>query len=96
MFRPGYYKTLGFSKGVSETEKKRQKEEREKEQALTQELGENAELVEIIIAKNRNGKTGSVPLLFFKNFGRFDNPSEDYEKRLRMIREQHGSSDIEE
>ena len=96
MYRPGYYKTLGFSKGVSETEKKRQKEEREKEQALTQEMGENAELVEIIIAKNRNGKTGSVPLLFFKNFGRFDNPSEDYEKRLRMIREQHGSSDIEE
>ena len=96
MYRPGYYKTLGFGRNVSETDKKRQKEEREKEQALTREMGENAELVEIIIAKNRNGKTGSVPLLFFKNFGRFDNPSDDYEQRLRMIREQHGVADIEE
>ena len=96
LYRPGYYKTLGFSRGGSETDKKRMKEERDKEQALTQEMGENAELVEVIIAKNRNGKTGTVPLLFFKNFGRFDNPSEDYEQRLRMIREQHGATDIED
>jgi hypothetical protein len=52
--------------------------------------------VEIIIAKNRNGKTGIVPLLFFKNFGRFDNPSEDYESRLKQIRQEHGAPDIED
>jgi replicative DNA helicase len=96
MYRPGYYKNLGFSKNVSQDEKKRFKEEREKVEALTKEIGEYAELVEIIVAKNRNGKTGIVPLLFFKNFGRFDNPSEDYENRLRQIRQEHGAPDIEE
>ena len=96
MYRPGYYKNLGFSKNVSQDEKKRFKEEREKVEALTKEIGEYAELVEVIIAKNRNGKTGIVPLLFFKNFGRFDNPSEDYESRLKMIRQEHGAPDIEE
>jgi replicative DNA helicase len=96
MYRPGYYKNLGFSKNVSQDEKKRFKEEREKVEALTKEVGEYAELVEIIIAKNRNGKTGIAPLLFFKNFGRFDNPSEDYESRLKQIRQEHGAPDIEE
>jgi replicative DNA helicase len=96
MYRPGYYKNLGFSKNVSQDEKKRFKEEREKVEALTKEIGEYAELVEVIVAKNRNGKTGIVPLLFFKNFGRFDNPSEDYESRLKMIRQEHGAPDIEE
>jgi replicative DNA helicase len=96
MYRPGYYKTLGFSRNVTQEEKKRLKDEREKEAALTKEVGENAELVEIIIAKNRNGKTGTVPLIFFKNFGRFDNPSQEYENRLRQIRQEHGVSDIEE
>jgi replicative DNA helicase len=96
MYRPGYYKNLGFSKNVSQDEKKRFKEEREKVEALTKEVGDYAELVEIIIAKNRNGKTGIVPLLFFKNFGRFDNPSEDYESRLKQIRQEHGAPDIED
>jgi replicative DNA helicase len=96
MYRPGYYKNLGFSKNVSQDEKKRFKEEREKVEALTKEVGEYAELVEVIIAKNRNGKTGIVPLLFFKNFGRFDNPSDDYESRLRQIRQEHGAPDIED
>jgi replicative DNA helicase len=96
MYRPGYYKNLGFSKNVSQDEKKRFKEEREKVEALTKEIGEYAELVEVIVAKNRNGKTGIVPLLFFKNFGRFDNPSEDYESRLKLIRQEHGAPDIEE
>jgi replicative DNA helicase len=96
MYRPGYYKNLGFSKNVGQDEKKRFKEEREKVEALTKEIGEYAELVEVIIAKNRNGKTGIVPLLFFKNFGRFDNPSEDYESRLKLIRQEHGAPDIEE
>ncbi len=96
MYRPGYYKNLGFSKNVSQDEKKRFKEEREKVEALTKEVGEYAELVEVIVAKNRNGKTGIVPLLFFKNFGRFDNPSEDYESRLKLIRQEHGAPDIEE
>ncbi len=96
MYRPGYYKNLGFSNNVSQDEKKRFKEEREKVEALTKEIGEYAELVEVIVAKNRNGKTGIVPLLFFKNFGRFDNPSEDYESRLKLIRQEHGAPDIEE
>ena len=96
MYRPGYYKNLGFSKNVGQDEKKRFKEEREKVEALTKEIGEYAELVEVIVAKNRNGKTGIVPLLFFKNFGRFDNPSEDYESRLKLIRQEHGAPDIEE
>ena len=45
----------------------------------------DASPVEIIVAKNRNGKTGTVTLHFFKSYGRFDNPTKDYEDAYAKI-----------
>lgn len=95
MYRPGYYKAAGYT-GKTPEERKQQKEQYEKEEALTKEQGENAQLVEIRVAKNRNGRIGTVPLIFFTNFGRFDNPSADYETRLRGIREGQGIYDSDD
>jgi replicative DNA helicase len=92
MYRPGYYKSAGYS-AKSPEDRKAQKEQIEKEEALTKEQGENAQLVEIRVAKNRNGRIGTVPLIFFASYGRFDNPSQDYESRLKAIRDSQGYVD---
>lgn len=42
--------------------------------------GKDVSLVNINIAKNRNGKTDLFRLFFFKNVGRFDNPTEEFER----------------
>ena len=41
--------------------------------------------VEVNIAKNRNGQTGKSYLFFYKSFGRFDEPSEEWLKQMREI-----------
>jgi replicative DNA helicase len=92
MYRPGYYKSAGYS-AKSPEDRKAQKEQFEKEEALTREQGDNAQLVEIRVAKNRNGRIGTVPLIFFASYGRFDNPSQDYETRLKAIRDSQGYAD---
>ena len=47
---------------------------------IENEHGKDVSLVNINIAKNRNGKTDSMRLFFFKNVGRFDNPTEEFER----------------
>ncbi len=37
---------------------------------------------ELIVAKNRNGETGTVPLFFSKNFGKFQPASKEMEDRM--------------
>lgn len=50
-----------------------------------EELSSDASIVEVNVAKNRNGKTGLAYLLFFKNVSRFANPTketvENYKKQ---------------
>ena len=46
--------------------------------------------VEVNIAKNRNGQTGKSYLFFYKSFGRFDEPSEEWLKQMREINENSG------
>ena len=41
--------------------------------------------VEVNVAKNRNGQTGKSYLFFYKSFGRFDEPSEEWLKQMREI-----------
>ena len=43
--------------------------------------------VEVNVAKNRNGQTGNAYLFFYKSFGRFDEPSEEWLKQMREIAE---------
>lgn len=44
--------------------------------------GKNASIVNVSIAKHRNGKCGNVPLLFRKNVCKFDSPSKEAEEEL--------------
>ena len=43
------------------------------------------------LAKNRNGKTGKIHLMFSKAYSRFDDPTPEYEEELfEMERRQGG------
>ena len=61
------------------------KDQREK---LTGEpMGGDVSYVEVNVAKNRNGQTGNAYLFFYKSFGRFDEPSDEWLKQMREISE---------
>lgn len=47
----------------------------------------DASLVEVNIAKNRNGSTGQVQLFFYKAYGRFEPPSKEWVEQMKAIRE---------
>ncbi|NLI94790.1 MAG: replicative DNA helicase [Erysipelotrichaceae bacterium] len=83
MYRDDYYKTqIGTDKkktqisesaigpageaGVSEERK--------------EEIDEERSITEIMVAKNRNGPTTRFVLFFWRKFGRFDEPTEEYER----------------
>jgi len=48
----------------------------------------NFSYVEINVAKNRNGSTGQCGLFFYRNFGRFDSPSEEWERQIRELNDE--------
>ncbi len=101
MYRKDYYEQMGQQVGggvrrKSPEEEKREAEQREAQRKLDESTGvKDASLVELMVAKNRNGKTGVVPLLFFKGYGRFDNPTAEYESRLAAMK-MGGIQDIED
>ena len=47
--------------------------------------GEETKLVTILVRKNRSGRQGRVPLLFRKDYCRFDSLSEEADKQLEAI-----------
>ena len=52
-----------------------------------QTLAGDASLVEVNVAKNRNGQTGTAQLFFYKDFGRFDQPSKEWIEQMKAIDE---------
>ena len=48
--------------------------------AEPEQVDENVSIVEVIVAKNRNGQVGTVELVFTKNIGRFDDQAYDHEE----------------
>jgi replicative DNA helicase len=48
-------------------------------------VGEDIKLVDLFIRKNRSGRMGRVPLLFKKNFCRFDSLSEEAERKYNEL-----------
>ena len=60
----------------------------QQQQMLAEQMPGDASYVDVIIAKNRNGQTGNVPLFFYKAFGRFDTPPKEWEERMKEIANQ--------
>ena len=96
LYREDYYK--GIKKESSAASKKggqltaAEKFELAKaaqEKQMSEAMPGDASYIEINIAKNRNGQTGTVGLFFYKAFGRFDAPSPEWEERMREIANQN-------
>lgn len=66
------------------TENKSDDPNEKKEQQVKK---DEAAIVNVIIAKNRSGKQGKVPLLFCKNICRFSNPSLQTQEAVNSINE---------
>lgn len=60
----------------------------QKQQMLAEQMPGDASYVDVIIAKNRNGQTGNIPLFFYKEFGRFDTPPKEWEEKMKEISNQ--------
>ena len=60
----------------------------QQQQMLADTMPGDASYVDVIIAKNRNGQTGNVPLFFYKAFGRFDTPPKEWEEKMSELTRQ--------
>jgi len=49
-------------------------------------LPEDVRHIEVIVAKQRNGNTGIADLLFYKQFCRFDVPSDEWQREIAAMR----------
>ena len=57
----------------------------QKEKITGESMVGDVSFVEVNVAKNRNGSTGKSYLFFYKSFGRFDEPSEEWIRQMREI-----------
>ncbi len=97
MYRSKYYEGFNTTKRIGTTNDRQKIEEiAKKESSMLTEIDKALDLVELRVAKNRNGRIGTINLLFFTSYGRFETPSDDFEKKLREIRVDHNISDIED
>lgn len=93
IYREDYYagqkkKDAGSKKTAQLTRADRFELAREqKEKELGASLPGNASFVELNIAKNRNGATGMVPLFFYKDYGRFEEPTKAWIDAMKEIEE---------
>ncbi|NMV82800.1 MAG: replicative DNA helicase [Erysipelotrichia bacterium] len=95
LYRQDYYENIGakvaskkMGRYPTDETPRDGKSKEEQKRELDASLPGDASTVEVIIAKNRNGKTGKIPLHFFKSYGRFDNPTKEYEEALAKIESQ--------
>ena len=92
LYREDYYKD---SKAPSNSGDKKMKNlsgserfemvKEQKERITGESMVGDVSFVEVNVAKNRNGQTGKSYLFFYKSFGRFDEPSEEWLKQMREI-----------
>lgn len=92
LYREDYYKDSKSPsnagdkkmKNLSGTERFEMVKE-QKEKITGESMAGDVSFVEVNIAKNRNGQTGKSYLFFYKSFGRFDEPSDEWLKQMREI-----------
>ncbi len=94
LYREDYYgdqkKTSAANKKPGQLTKSEQFElaRARKEKELGESLPGSASYIEVNVAKNRNGQTGKVPLFFYKEYGRFDTPSQNWIEQMKAIVEE--------
>ena len=65
----------------------------QKQKYIAEHMENDTSYVEVIVAKNRNGQVGTVPLFFIKSIGRFDDPPKEWEQQMREIINQIDTAD---
>lgn len=93
LYRSDYYTDNGLSVKKSRTHGEMNNQPDEAEPSPVSKGEGDASEIQIIIAKNRNGKTGKVPLVFQKAYSRFNDPSPEYEEamaRREAVRQEYG------
>ena len=74
----GNQKKSIFEKQDAEVQKAQQ-------EIAQREGGPDTKIVNILIVKNRSGKCGRVPLLFRKDYCKFDSPSRESDEQIRQL-----------
>ncbi len=82
LYRPSYYTDQGISlnpvkKKFGEVQNKPQEEQQEMKPSVN-------DIVEVMVAKNRSGKTGTSQILFMKNFGRFSSIDRTHQQQYNQ------------
>ncbi len=91
LYRGDYYQNqkkdeLGNKKAKDLTdEQKGNAWKNKRTEDLTASLPNEASYVEVNVAKNRNGQTGTVSLIFYKQFGLFDEPSDEWIAEMEKL-----------
>ena len=98
LYREDYYKDSKSNNNAGEKKMKNlsgserfEMVKEQKEKITGESMVGDVSFVEVNIAKNRNGQTGKSYLFFYKSFGRFDEPSEEWLKQMREINENSGN-----
>ncbi len=90
LYREDYYKDSKAPSGDKKLNQLSQEERFEQVKAQKiKEMGEtfgNVSLVEVNLAKNRNGSTGRADLFFYKSYGRYAPPDKGWEIEMENIR----------
>ena len=77
LYRADYYNTDGSApKKKQGQEQSRYDREREIAESLPKD--KSLSYLEVLVKKNRNGQTGNAPLFFYKDIGKFSEPSEEF------------------
>ena len=85
LYRADYYTAVGQSlnkKGFKKDEDNSPEKDGKKDTGTS--------IVQCIVAKNRNGKVGTVDLMFERSLSRFDNPSLEYQEAMAAQRALEG------
>ncbi len=85
LYRPDYYTNTGQSVGRDKKKFGQKDDNPQPMETKTADVNKgqgDVSEIQVIIAKNRNGQTGKVNLVFQKAYSRFDDPSTDYEETM--------------
>ncbi|MCB9499462.1 MAG: replicative DNA helicase [Erysipelotrichaceae bacterium] len=90
LYRKSYYKDQGIDTGGQKKEQKfqnalKQDEPESDNNQNIPEAPEGADILSITVAKNRNGECRRTFLFFFKAYGRFENPTDEYLAKLKQF-----------